>query len=171
MGVRTYPAKIRTSLRRRDPGPCRTVSDSGRWTAEVLHAFFLLVCGRFPGHPGVSSGPARTVARAWHQPAAGLEHGDDQAIRSAAGTFPGVLGWGLGDRDRLRNADLGWYGAWVWIVVGAVLPSVVALGVVFPAKGLPVDRKTVVGALLLNAAWGLGVVLILELIELIVRIG
>ncbi len=59
---------------------------------------------------------------------------------------------------------LGWYGVWVWIVAGAILPSVVALGVVFPAKGLPVDRKTVIGALLLNAAWGLGVALILELL-------
>ncbi|MGD9584329.1 MAG: hypothetical protein AB7V26_11780 [Lysobacterales bacterium] len=63
---------------------------------------------------------------------------------------------------------LGWYGAWVWIVAGAILPSVVALGVVFPAKGLPVDRKTVIGALLLNAAWGLGVVLILELLARLV---
>lgn len=63
---------------------------------------------------------------------------------------------------------LGWSGAWVWIIAGAILPSLVALGVVFPAKGLPVDRKTVVGALLLNAAWGLGVVLMLALL---LRIG
>ena len=67
-----------------------------------------------------------------------------------------AIGFGLG--------RLGWSGAGVFIVAGAVLPSLVALGIVFPAKGLPVDGKTVFGALLLNAAWGLGVVLILRLL-------
>lgn len=43
------------------------------------------------------------------------------------------------------------------VVLGAIGPSALALLVIFPMKGLPVDSKLVVGALLLNGAWGLGV--------------
>jgi len=47
-------------------------------------------------------------------------------------------------------------------VLGAILPSAVALFVVFPLKGMPLaggwDPKLIVGALLLNGAWGLGLV-------------
>jgi len=49
---------------------------------------------------------------------------------------------------------------------GALLPSAVALFIVFPLKGLGMaggwDMKLIVGALLLNAAWGLGTALFLR---------
>lgn len=49
------------------------------------------------------------------------------------------------------------------LVFGALAPSAVALFVVFPIKGLGVaggwDPKIIVGALILNGAWGLGVAL------------
>lgn len=51
---------------------------------------------------------------------------------------------------------------WAWaIVLGAILPSLVALFLVFPLKGMPVaggfNPRLWLGALLLNGAWGLGV--------------
>jgi hypothetical protein len=53
-----------------------------------------------------------------------------------------------------------------WILLGAVLPSIVALFVVFPLKGMPVaggwDPKVIVGALILNGAWGFGCALLLR---------
>lgn len=55
----------------------------------------------------------------------------------------------------------------LWIVLGALGPTVVALFVVMPLKGMPVaagwDPKIIVGALILNAAWGFGVALLLRL--------
>lgn len=66
---------------------------------------------------------------------------------------------------RLEGAAF-WLGA---IVFGALLPSIVALFVVFPLKGQPVaggwDPKILVGALLLNGAWGLGTAAFLRLFE------
>jgi hypothetical protein len=66
----------------------------------------------------------------------------------------------LGNRGGARH----WVG---WIVAGALGPSVVALLVVFPLKGLAFaaggDIKTWVAALILNGAWGLGVALYLRL--------
>jgi hypothetical protein len=57
-----------------------------------------------------------------------------------------------------------WLMATVW---GAVLPSLVALFVVFPLKGMPVaggfDPKILIGALILNGAWGFGVALFMRL--------
>ncbi|MEO8461531.1 MAG: hypothetical protein ABI451_13460 [Dokdonella sp.] len=57
---------------------------------------------------------------------------------------------------------------WLWAAIwGALLPSIVALFIVFPLKGMPVaggfDPKLIVGALLLNGVWGLGVVLLMGL--------
>jgi len=53
------------------------------------------------------------------------------------------------------------------LVIGAIAPTVVALLVVFPLKGLPLGGgwkpDVVVGALLLNGAWGVGVVLLMRL--------
>ena len=53
------------------------------------------------------------------------------------------------------------------LVLGALGPSIVALFVVFPLKGMPVaggwDPKIIVGALILNGAWGLGVALLMRL--------
>ncbi len=57
---------------------------------------------------------------------------------------------------------------WLWGAIwGALLPSIVALFVVFPMKGMPMaggfDPKLIVGALLLNGIWGLGVVALMRL--------
>ena len=53
------------------------------------------------------------------------------------------------------------------VVLGALGPSIVALFIVFPLKGLPLaggwDPKVIVGALILNGAWGLGVALLMRL--------
>lgn len=70
--------------------------------------------------------------------------------------------WGLPAWWLIRNAA----GASYWlraVVFGALAPSAVALFVVFPLKGMEVaggwDPKILVGALILNGAWGLGVAL------------
>ena len=53
------------------------------------------------------------------------------------------------------------------LIIGAIAPSMVALFIVFPMKGLGVaggwDRDLIVGALMLNGAWGVGVALIMRL--------
>ena len=69
-----------------------------------------------------------------------------------------------------------WNGSWsywlAWLVAGAVLPSIVALLVVMPLKGMKVagggDPKVIVGALLLNGTWGLGTALLLRLLQRLV---
>ena len=63
-------------------------------------------------------------------------------------------------------------GFWIWATVfGAIGPSLVALFVVFPLKGLPVaggGKPNVIGAvLLLNAMWGLGVAVLMRLYALL----
>ena len=54
----------------------------------------------------------------------------------------------------------------VALVLGALGPSLVALLIVFPLKGMPFaanwDPKIWVGAFLLNGAWGIGVAAILR---------
>ena len=74
----------------------------------------------------------------------------------------GVLVWPL-----LRNAAGGGY--WLRaLLIGAVAPSIVALFVVFPMKGMQVaggwDPKIIIGALILNGAWGIGVALFMRLL-------
>lgn len=58
-------------------------------------------------------------------------------------------------------------GSWrYWVValaLGAVGPTVVAMLVVFPLKGIPVTATTWVGGMLLNGAWGIGVAAIMRL--------
>ena len=53
------------------------------------------------------------------------------------------------------------------LLVGAIGPTIVALFVVAPLKGQPAgaggDRKIILGALLLNGIWGLGVALLMRL--------
>ena len=55
------------------------------------------------------------------------------------------------------------------LVIGALGPSLVAWFVVMPMKGMGVaggwDPKIIVGSLLLNSAWGLGVVLLMKLLN------
>lgn len=60
---------------------------------------------------------------------------------------------------------------WVYAtLLGAILPSLVALFVVFPAKGLPTagggDPKVILAVLLLNAAWGFGTALFMRVLAI-----
>src|SRR5262245_33087296 len=73
--------------------------------------------------------------------------------------------WGVALWPLLRNAP----GRAYWsraLVLGALLPSLVALFVVMPLKGMPVaggwSPAIIVGALLLNGAWGIGVALLMR---------
>lgn len=63
----------------------------------------------------------------------------------------GIVLWAL---IRGRRGATYWAAA---IALGALLPSLVAWFVVFPLKGIALSGTLVVGALLLNGAWGLGV--------------
>ena len=57
------------------------------------------------------------------------------------------------------------HGAIYWLkamLIGAIGPTAVAMLIVFPLKDLPVEMKTVIGGLLLNGAWGLGVALFMR---------
>jgi hypothetical protein len=76
--------------------------------------------------------------------------------------------WGVALWPLLRKR----VGAAYWtfaIVAGAIGPSVVAWFVVMPLKGMgPAgnwDPKIIIGALLLNAAWGLGYGLFMRLMQ------
>ncbi|MFY7779653.1 MAG: hypothetical protein ACOVQI_00880 [Tagaea sp.] len=64
------------------------------------------------------------------------------------------------------SASCWWLG---WIVAGAIGPSVVALFIVFPLKGMAMaggwDPKLIIGALLLNGAWGSGCAVMLRLMR------
>ena len=64
------------------------------------------------------------------------------------------------------RASRWWLG---WIVAGAIGPSAVALFIVFPLKGMAMaggwDPKLIIGALLLNGAWGLGCAVMLRLMR------
>lgn len=55
------------------------------------------------------------------------------------------------------------------LLIGAIAPSAVALLVVLPLKGQPFGRgwnsAVIVGALLLNGAWGLGVAAFMRLFQ------
>ena len=77
--------------------------------------------------------------------------------------------WGVTIWQLLRNAAGRAYRA---LLIGAVLPSAVALFIVFPLKAMPVaggwDPRIIMRALILNGAWGLGVALF---IRLLARIG
>ena len=82
--------------------------------------------------------------------------------------------WGVAIWPVLKNAA----GASYWLralVIGAIGPSAVALFIVFPLKGKPMaggwDPKLIVGALILNGAWGLGVALLMRLLHRAPRLG
>lgn len=72
----------------------------------------------------------------------------------------GVVLWAL-----IRAARGGVYWAEA-VVIGALGPSLVAWFVVMPLKGMGFaggwDPRIIVGALLLNAAWGIGVALLMR---------
>jgi len=76
--------------------------------------------------------------------------------------------WGAVIWPLLRHAP----GRAYWLralLIGAVVPSAVALFIVFPLKAMPVaggwDPKVIIGALALNGAWGLGVALFMRLVS------
>jgi hypothetical protein len=69
----------------------------------------------------------------------------------------GIALWAL---IRKRTGTAHWLLA---LVLGAVLPSLVAWFVVFPIKGIALNGTLIGGALLLNGAWGLGVALCMRL--------
>lgn len=48
------------------------------------------------------------------------------------------------------------------LILGAVAPTAVAFLVIFPLKGLAVDPKLIVGGLIVNGAWGVGLALIMR---------
>lgn len=54
-----------------------------------------------------------------------------------------------------------WLGA---LIAGAIGPTLVAMLVVFPLKGLDVGANTVVGGLIVNGAWGLGLAVWMRLV-------
>lgn len=54
-----------------------------------------------------------------------------------------------------------WLGA---LIAGAIGPTLVAMLVVFPLKGLDVNANTVVGGLIVNGAWGLGLAVWMRLV-------
>lgn len=49
------------------------------------------------------------------------------------------------------------------VLIGAVAPTVVAMGVVFPLKGIAITATKVAAGLILNGVWGLGVALLMKL--------
>lgn len=51
------------------------------------------------------------------------------------------------------------------LLFGAAAPTAVAMLVVFPLKSLPVSTQTVIGGLIVNGAWGIGVAIIMWLIH------
>ena len=73
--------------------------------------------------------------------------------------------WGAAIWPLLRNAREAAY--WIRaLLIGALAPSAVALFVVLPLKGMGMaggwDPKLIVGALILNGAWGLGVAILIR---------
>jgi len=119
---------------------------------------------------------------AFHQTVLGLLHMGNPAVPAPfnlAATAPlgvpavislafwggvwGVVLWAL-----IRSRE----GAMYWTlatVIGAIGPSAVALFVVMPLKGMGMaagwDPKIIVGALILNGAWGIGVALLMRLMQ------
>jgi hypothetical protein len=58
---------------------------------------------------------------------------------------------------------------WIYATAfGAIAPSIVALFIVFPAKGMPMagggNPKVIIPVLILNGMWGLGVAVLMRLI-------
>ncbi len=76
--------------------------------------------------------------------------------------------WGLLLWRLIANARRSAYW-WRALLIGAIGPSAVALLLVFPLKGMPIagggDVKLIVGALILNGAWGLGVALLMRMLR------
>jgi len=83
--------------------------------------------------------------------------------------------WGIALWLVLQSVGASWL-YWVSaLVFGAIFPSIVALFVVLPLKGLPAaggwNPQLIVGALLLNGAWGIGTALLLRVFGRFVHTG
>lgn len=78
------------------------------------------------------------------------------------GVWGVVLWWLIRNREGVSHWTLA-------TVIGAVGPSSVALFVVMPMKGMGVaagwNPQVIIGALILNAAWGIGVAMLMRLME------
>lgn len=78
--------------------------------------------------------------------------------------FGGLWGIFLWELIRKKTGAAHWAGA---LLIGAVLPTLVALFVVLPLKGMGMGGgfkpDLVAGALILNGAWGLGVAALMRL--------
>ncbi len=127
-------------------------------------AFFSGFLSTLVFHQGVLAilhGAGRTTRRPWVM--APTHPFGVPAVLSLA--FWGGL-WGIALWLMIRGAS----GPKHWLralVLGAILPTLVALVVVLPLKGQPMGGgwkpEIVVGALLLNGAWGVGVALFMRL--------
>ncbi|MCG6118833.1 MAG: hypothetical protein MEQ07_11690 [Aquimonas sp.] len=82
--------------------------------------------------------------------------------------FGGLWGIVLWLLIRGRSGGVHWALAFA---LGALLPSLVAWFVVFPLKGIALSSTLVVGALLLNGAWGLGVAVFMRLFKGVAQPG
>lgn len=116
----------------------------------VFHQGFLFALNR-AGATGI---------KAWNM--AGVPPLGVPAVVSIA--FFGGL-WGIALWALIRSSK----GARYWsaaVIIGAILPTLLALLIVFPLKGLEFaagwDPKIWIGALMLNGAWGLGVALLMR---------
>ncbi|ODU45223.1 hypothetical protein [uncultured Aquimonas sp.] len=99
----------------------------------------------------------RTAAAAWNLTPVG-PLGVPSVLSLA---FWGGL-WGIALWALIRRSA----GARFWmlaIVLGALLPSLVAWFVVFPLKGIELSSPLIIGALILNGLWGLGVAVYMRL--------
>jgi len=74
--------------------------------------------------------------------------------------FGGLWGWPVAWFIRNDAGARYWLKA---LLLGAIGPTLVAMLLVFPLKGLAVNPKIVVGGLLLNGVWGLGVAVCMRL--------
>lgn len=70
--------------------------------------------------------------------------------------------WGLPVWWLIRPFTGAAYYLWA-VVAGAVGPTAVAMLVVFPLKSLEVSPDIVVGGLIVNGAWGLGVAIVMHM--------
>ncbi len=77
--------------------------------------------------------------------------------------------WGIALWLVIGGVQGSWFYWALALVVGAIAPSIIALFVVYPLKGQPVAGgwrpEILVGALLLNGAWGIGVACFMRLFD------
>lgn len=131
---------------------------------EYLRAFIAGFVSTLVFHQGVLA--ALHAAGLWPKPAWPMTPTAPFKVPAVISlAFWGGL-WGIALWLLLQN--MAGMNPWVLATVfGALGPSLVALLVVFPLKGLPLaggwDPKVIGAVLILNGAWGLGVLVLLRL--------